>query len=340
MADVAPPTAVGLLAPDEVTQVLAAAVAVPSLHNSQPWRFALSPAAIELYADPPHGLQLGDPDHQAVHLACGATLMNLRLAIRARGVLPEVQLFPDASDPFHLARVSCDRSADVDPVTRRLAAAIPLRHTYRRAMLDVPVPDELRAALHLEAREESAWLVEFATEQLSEVRDLVTQAHRAQQSDEAFVAEWRSWTGRPAGSVDGVPMTAGGFRPEPQDMWVVRDFSGGAGKNRPLGRDFESDPLLVCVSTFVDGHLAQVQAGAALQRVLLRAAAEGVTASFLSQLIEVPAARSEVRRLIGGALWPQAVLRLGYGGLTPVTPRRPLTAVTAVTEQGRSAAER
>lgn len=108
---------------------------------------------------------------------------------------------------------------------------------------------------------------------------------------------------------------------------MLRDFSNGSGGERNPGRDFEPDPLLVCVATFVDGRHAQVQAGAALQRVLLRAASDGVTASFLSQLVEVSSARSEVRRLIGGRLWPQAVVRLGYGGMTPITGRRALADV-------------
>jgi len=59
-----------------------------------------------------------------------------------------------------------------------------------------------------------------------------------------------------------------------------------------------------------------------MQRVLLVAAIAGLSASFLSQLVEVPATRKQLRELIGGGLWPQTVLRLGYRSPVPPTPRR------------------
>jgi hypothetical protein len=61
-----------------------------------------------------------------------------------------------------------------------------------------------------------------------------------------------------------------------------------------------------------------------MQRVLLTATAEGLTASFLSQLIEVDRAREELRRLIGGPRGPQVVLRIGRGWPVSATPRRPV----------------
>ena len=56
-----------------------------------------------------------------------------------------------------------------------------------------------------------------------------------------------------------------------------------------------------------------------MQRVLLVATAAGLSASFLSQVVEVPATRKQLRELIVGGLWPQTVLRLGYG--SPMQPR-------------------
>jgi hypothetical protein len=59
-----------------------------------------------------------------------------------------------------------------------------------------------------------------------------------------------------------------------------------------------------------------------MQRVLLTATAAGLATSFLSQVVEVAATRLALRDLIGGGLWPQAVLRIGYGSPVPPTPRR------------------
>ncbi|GIG87455.1 hypothetical protein Pen02_23910 [Plantactinospora endophytica] len=71
-----------------------------------------------------------------------------------------------------------------------------------------------------------------------------------------------------------------------------------------------------------------MRAGQALQRVLLTAAAAGLTACLQTQVIAVPAAREQVRLALGRFGWPQVVLRIGYRHpgpgplLGPPAPRR------------------
>ena len=60
----------------------------PSLHNTQPWRFAVSRDAIELHADVSRRLKL-DPDGREMVISCGAALYGLRLAVRSLGRLPD-----------------------------------------------------------------------------------------------------------------------------------------------------------------------------------------------------------------------------------------------------------
>jgi hypothetical protein len=62
-----------------------------------------------------------------------------------------------------------------------------------------------------------------------------------------------------------------------------------------------------------------------MQRVLLTATTHGLSASFISQIIEVPRTRENLRRLIHGARPPHVVLRIGYGQPLPPTPRRPVS---------------
>jgi hypothetical protein len=67
-----------------------------------------------------------------------------------------------------------------------------------------------------------------------------------------------------------------------------------------------------------------VQAGEALQRVLLTATVEGLAVSFLSQLVEVSDVRAGVQDLVASIRPPQVVLRIGHGWPTVRTPRRPV----------------
>jgi hypothetical protein len=124
---------------------------------------------------------------------------------------------------------------------------------------------------------------------------------------------------------DGVPRSAGGPRPSASGVLSLRRYG-----ESTVEREFEQDPLVAVLTTPGDAVLDQVRAGQALQRVLLAATVAGVSASFLSQPMELPSTRSLLRSLIGGVEHPQTVLRLGYGYAVPETPRREIAAVTTV----------
>ena len=122
---------------------------------------------------------------------------------------------------------------------------------------------------------------------------------------------------------DGVPLAAAGPKPEPRDPWAYRDRGRGLSRVRVLGRPFRTEPFVVMLGTVSDRHPDQVQAGQALQRVLLTATTLGLTASFLSQPIEVTEQHRQLAKLLANRLYPQAILRLGFSPpVTAATPRR------------------
>ena len=90
MTDV--PAALGL-SPRDAAAVLETAGLAPSVHNTQPWAFCLRPEVIELHADPARRLPVADGQDRELRIACGAALFNLRLALRGRGVRPDVMRF-------------------------------------------------------------------------------------------------------------------------------------------------------------------------------------------------------------------------------------------------------
>ncbi|OLF09977.1 Acg family FMN-binding oxidoreductase [Actinophytocola xanthii] len=302
---------------------LAAATRAPSVHNTQPWRFVLRPPRIDLYLDRERVLAVADADAREARLSCGAALLNLRVALLARGRATVVDLLPDPAHPDLLAtvRVAGDRAPT--PELRDLASAIDRRATNRRPFADRPVPAPHRSALVRAADDEGATLVLLdAPPALETFAVLLRRADRLQGEDPAFQAELAGWTHRAA--EDGVPATAGGPRPAGDSLLTLRQFHSESTVERP----FERDPLVAVLATAGDTVRDQVRAGQAMQRVLLTATSAGLSVSFLSQPLEVPDTRAGLRELLGGRGHPQAALRIGFGHPTGRTPRRPVAAVT------------
>ncbi|MDI2032232.1 nitroreductase family protein [Saccharopolyspora sp. TS4A08] len=315
------PTALGL-PPERTEHVIRCAGLAPSLHNRQPWLFRLGEHVIEVHADPQRRLPATDPDDRELRLSCGAALLNLRLALEHEGLRPVVDPPSSMSAPTVLAEVRDGGRAEQAPAERELHDAIPRRRTNRRPFQEIPVSTTDRHALINAAQREQGWLHVLARTELDAFAELAQRAHRVQLDDERFRAELERWTGRSRQVSEGVPTASAGPRPEPQDLWVVRDFSGGSAPERVAGKDFERDPLLAVLCSHHDSRADDVRAGQAMQRVLLTACAHGLSASLLSQVVEVQDTRDELRRMLGGSLHPQAVLRFGYGSPVPETPRR------------------
>lgn len=306
----------------QVEGVVATATAAPSLHNSQPWRFRIRPDVIELLVDPERQVPIADPDGREMRIACGAALFNLRLALIGLGIRPLVSILTDRDDPQVVAAVRHGGRRAISPELRRLLDAVPRRRTNRRPFTDAVVRTPEQLALRRAATEEGAWL-HLVTDpaQRAELGRLARSAHLRQTGDPAFATELATWTGNSVGRYDGVPAHVGGPYPAPNQSWVLRDF-GNAGP-RPDPAVYEPEPLIGILSVHSDGPREDVRSGEAMQRVLLTATTRGLTASFLSQLVEVPDVREQVRRLINATRPPRVVMRFGHGYPVAGTPRRP-----------------
>jgi nitroreductase len=308
-------TRVGRLNADQVNSVLRSAMLAPSTHNTQPWLFRCTGTGIELHADPSRILPVTDPDGRQLVLSCGAALFTLRTAIHALGFHPATTLMPSRAEPDLLAVVRPIAERTPDPKVTRLARAIPRRRTNRRPFLPTATPRSTLAVLRHATELEHAWMPSLSAEQCGHLRELTARARLAQLADPAFAAELRRWTQLGAGARDGVPSYATDGSPA-DESWLLEEF--GTPGTRP------DPPLVVAIGSLTDERLDRLQAGQALQRVLLTATGAGLTASFISPPIMVSSARAELRRLLGCGVWPQVLLRLGYGSPLPWTPRRPL----------------
>ncbi|WP_058556949.1 hypothetical protein [Thiohalocapsa sp. ML1] len=305
-----------------------AATLAPSSHNTQPWRFCVTPTAVALYADRTRALPSNDPADRELTISCGAALLNLRVAAARAGMGSRITLCPTAAEPDLLARLSVAEREPADPALAALADALPARHTHRAAMAERHVERPLIHRLAEAAAAEHVRLEPLLNdEQRAAAARLVVRGDRAQWSDPLWRRELAAWM-RPRQAGDGltVPRLAA-----PIIRLVIRRLDLGqrvAAENRRL---VETAPLLALLSTGGDGVTDWLAAGQGLQRLLLTACRAGLKASYLNQPVQVPRLRTELRHLFGvGA--PQLLLRLGYpsaGSGAKAAPRRGVAAVTA-----------
>ncbi len=314
--------------------LLGYAVLAPSSHNTQPWRFHVVGGTVELYADRTRALRVVDPRDRELLISCGAALFFLRLALRRFGHAGRVALFPDRKDPDLLATVELGDPCEPSVEELRLFESITTRRTHRGDFAHTPVPGALVETLMDAAAQEGGWLMPVdGRTRRSAVADLARQGDQVQFADPEFRGELARWI-RPNGThePDGMPGYAFGIPDvvSPFAPAVVGALNLGAiwgGRSRQA---VENAPVLAVLGTARNGPQAWLAAGQALARVLLHAAAEGVSASFLNQPCEVPLLRLRLRDLLGTDGWPQLVLRLGYPHAAPrPTPRRAVHEVLA-----------
>jgi len=300
-----------------------AGIRAPSLLNSQPWLFRLHEGAIEVHIDPARRLD-ADRSGWATRLACGAATYNARLALAATGRPAAVHLYPDPADRDLVARLTPGSDRPPTYAERDLYAAVPRRYSNRAPFWPDPVPAEVRIRLIEAARAESAWLdLLVGMTALTAFSEIAFSADRVLRRDTAYQMELISWT-RPDTATDGVPASAGGLIGEPHDLLPQRAF---ADRRRTPGHDYEPEPLLGILGVAGDRAIDQIAAGQALQRTLLTATDAGLHTSMISQPIEVPAARDQLRRSLGRTGYPQIAIRFGYGTPGHPTPRRDVAEV-------------
>ncbi|MDW5325948.1 nitroreductase [Plantactinospora sp. KLBMP9567] len=311
-------------APVDLDRAVAAAARAPVAERSQPW-LRLRDGAIDVLV-PPSRRPAGDRAGWAARLGGGAGLFNVRLALAVRGRPALVRLRPYRDEPDLLARLHPGPVRVPGPAERGLFAALPYCHVDTGPVVPAPVPPEVRRRLIDAGRTEHGWLDlivgHAAVAAFAEIEAGAGRVLDRGRADAAAALRWRSGappSDLPTGWSD--PAGPGGGRAGPgggRAGWgsgvpalAEPDRESVAGPDQEPSDEPGHEPMVAVLGSPLDTPGDQLRAGQALQRVLLTAAAAGLTACLQAPVIAVPAAREQLRLALGRFGRPQMVLRIG-----------------------------
>jgi nitroreductase len=317
--------------PDEekaAQALLEAAVWAPSVHNTQPWWFSTRGSTVTLHADPDRRLQVADPDGREMLISCGAALYTLRLATRCLDHQPLVQLQADPDRPGLLADVTIGPHQPVSDEERRMGAQLRQRRTHRGGFRPGALPTGLLQALRAHAYDEGVGLRAVADPRVRIALAALTEAaEQIQQRNPAYAGELARWAPPPGRDrPDGVPENA--YPRSGEGDFAARDFARGHGWGLAGDQQQVTTGVVALLTTAEDERVDWLGAGQALQRILLRAATDDVSAAFHTQALEIPELRELIRTQFCDGAYPQMIMRLGIADSEFTSVRRPPADVT------------
>ena len=316
-------------AEEKLKFILNYAILAPSSHNTQPWLFKIDSEAIYLYADRGRGLSIADPEGRELVISCGTALFNLRIALHHFGYKGKIITFPNPANSELLACIKLGYRIKESTDNNLLFNAISKRHTNRQNYQWWDAPQSLLRWLQSDAELEGVWLHIVKNNNIRhQMAELIVRAEHQLMADPNYRQELANWI-RPANNSnhDGIPGYAQGINEHfdfatPLFATVLRTFDLGndlAERSRKL---VEQSPAIVVLGTQNDTQSDWLKVGQALERILLRSQAVGLSCSFLNQPVQVPQLRSQLNKILSQPGFPQLILRLGFCKQVKPTPRR------------------
>jgi hypothetical protein len=317
-----------LVSAGNVRRIVDLAQRAPSIHNTQPWQWRDSGAALELRADRSRQLVASDPDGRNLMISCGAVLHHVQVVAEAFGLRTSVARLPDHEQPDLLARVELS-TGEPSPSAGDILDAVARRCTDRRRFTSWPVPDERLTHLAAEATARSSRAFP-----LTDVSDrfraelLMNRAVDLQAADQSRQREQAQWVDH--GTGDGVPSSV---LPAAADVLATHPgrFRTGLVDDAQASQVETADGLIVICAP-VDDTIAWLRAGEALSAMWLAATREALSLVPLSQVVEFPETRDAFRlEVLGELAHPLILVRVGWQAISrsqlAPTPRRPVDEV-------------
>ena len=320
----------------ELTELVRLATLAPSGHNTQPWRFAVSPNEIRIYPDLTRRVPVVDPDNRELWISLGGALENLITAAEHAGYQTETTYSLDNATDDYIS-VSLKKISGKPVGQSLLFNAIPVRQSTRNEYDGKPVATADLKKLEAMATETGVTPVLFTGAAMEPMLEYLNAGNDRQLTDDRFKRELTDWIrfsdGEAIEKLDGLASRASGNPSVPR--WAVNLFIGSvlnpkAQSKKDAGFVRSSSGLMLFVSVKND-KAAWIETGRASERYALLATAMNIKNAYLNQPCEVPALRAQVQTYLNlNGAFPQVLFRFGHGPAMPQSLRRPVGQVLMV----------
>jgi hypothetical protein len=287
----------------------------PSLHNSQPWRWVVEGARLQLWADPRRMMYATDRTGRELILSCGAVLDHLRVAMAVAGWDSATKRLPDPSEPDLLAALEFRPIGVVTEAQRRRAAAISVRRTDRLPFAAPAAWPSLEPALRRAVLPYQVMLDVVADDARPALADASHLTEQLRRYDTSYVSELRWWTSPFESDATHVPDSALVCGSEAAAVDVARVFPPAGVDPHRSGVDHDCSKVLVLSTLHDDDRLDVLRCGEALSAVLLECTVAGMATCTLTHMTEMAMSRDTIRQLTGTAGTPQLLIRVGTSTL-------------------------
>jgi hypothetical protein len=311
----------------QIRECIRYAVLAPSGHNTQPWTFTVDGPSVEIRADRSRAMPVGDPKDRELAIGLGCATEHLVIAARHAGFRALVAVQPQGERGC--VRITLRRGS---VRSSELFAAIPARHTNRRAYDGRPIPEADLAALAA-LGEEGGVRVRFlrSRDEFDEIVRLVAHGNDIHLNHKPFMDELISWIRFSRRSIeahrDGLTSRAVG-RPAVPDWFgrlLMRRWFTPARQTRLDAKLIRSASAIMVITSARNDERAWIDVGRAFDRILLAQTLRDIRAAHLNQNWQIPELADGLREVVDlRGEHPQLVLRIGYAAPLPHSPRRPI----------------